>query len=216
MVQTNVSKIDASLALSIANWLRKHGKVVHPPLSSASKRQLKECFELMDADGSGAIDAEELHAAFKVSVELLGLSMTRAEVITLIEEVDKDGSGEVDYCEFLQIMTTTLSKTAEDSDGSNSGGTPKEAFIPFSLMATAYRRKRMIEGLILRDKGVQEQVARMAEELEASKSTDSSQDALVRPSSYSVGSRKILESSGIANKDEERLAGTKRSTDQTI
>ena len=30
------------------------------------KQQMKECFELMDQDGSGAIDAEELGAAFKL------------------------------------------------------------------------------------------------------------------------------------------------------
>ena len=40
-------------------------QIVHPPLSRQSRRQLKECFDLMDADGSGAIDADELHAAFQ-------------------------------------------------------------------------------------------------------------------------------------------------------
>jgi hypothetical protein len=38
--------------------------------------QLKTCFELMDADGSGAIDADELQDAF----QLLGLNFTRAEI----------------------------------------------------------------------------------------------------------------------------------------
>lgn len=41
-------------------------QVVRPKLTKGQKIQLKECFELMDADGSGAIDADELFAAFKV------------------------------------------------------------------------------------------------------------------------------------------------------
>jgi hypothetical protein len=39
---------------------------LRPKLSDEQKRQLEECYELMDADGSGAIDADELGAAFKV------------------------------------------------------------------------------------------------------------------------------------------------------
>jgi hypothetical protein len=41
-------------------------QVLRPKLSEEQKQQLKECFGLMDADGSGAIDAEELDKAFKV------------------------------------------------------------------------------------------------------------------------------------------------------
>lgn len=39
---------------------------LRPKLSDEQQKQLEECFELMDADGSGAIDADELGAAFKV------------------------------------------------------------------------------------------------------------------------------------------------------
>ena len=49
-----------------------------------------ECFDLMDADGSGAIDAGEMGAAFK----LLGFRLSRAEVEGILAEVDHDGSGE--------------------------------------------------------------------------------------------------------------------------
>lgn len=39
---------------------------LRPKPSEEQRKQLEECFELMDADGSGAIDADELGAAFKV------------------------------------------------------------------------------------------------------------------------------------------------------
>lgn len=51
-------------------------QTTRPKLSDEQKAQLKTCFELMDADGSGAIDADELMDAF----ELLGLNFTRADV----------------------------------------------------------------------------------------------------------------------------------------
>ncbi len=38
-------------------------------LSDEQKEQLKLCFELMDADGSGAIDDEEMGSAFKASAQ---------------------------------------------------------------------------------------------------------------------------------------------------
>lgn len=42
-------------------------QTLRPKLNDEQKQQLEECFELMDADGSGAIDADELGAAFKVT-----------------------------------------------------------------------------------------------------------------------------------------------------
>lgn len=47
-----------------------------PKLTDEQKAQLKVCFDLMDADGSGSIDADELSDAF----ELLGMNLSRAEI----------------------------------------------------------------------------------------------------------------------------------------
>jgi Ca2+-binding EF-hand superfamily protein len=41
-------------------------QALRPKLTEEQKEQLLECFDLMDADGSGAIDADEMGAAFKV------------------------------------------------------------------------------------------------------------------------------------------------------
>lgn len=38
-----------------------------PKLSAEQKAQMKACFRLMDADGSGSVDASELSSAFKVN-----------------------------------------------------------------------------------------------------------------------------------------------------
>ena len=65
-------------------------QTVKPKLTEEQKANLRMCFRMMDADGSGAIDAEELDAAFR----LLGLSVSRKEVEAMLAEVDRDGSGE--------------------------------------------------------------------------------------------------------------------------
>ncbi|CAK9878179.1 unnamed protein product [Sphagnum jensenii] len=97
--------------LSIAVWLRAHGKFVRPELTVKQRQELKECFELIDADGSGAIDASEMLTAFNV----LGMHAKKSEVEAMLAEVDADGSGEVEYPEFVQIMTTKLDKQNEDA-----------------------------------------------------------------------------------------------------
>lgn len=53
-----------SLKVVIYPW---YLQALRPRLNEEQKAQLEECFELMDADGSGAIDADELGAAFKVT-----------------------------------------------------------------------------------------------------------------------------------------------------
>ncbi|KAL6751056.1 hypothetical protein V8C86DRAFT_2789190 [Haematococcus lacustris] len=187
----DVASINSSLATSIALWLKKHGKAIRPKLSSEQKQQLKECFELMDQDGSGAIDADELGAAFKLlgvrcnraacclccchagmSLALTpcqqasrlpcraGIHMKKAELGELLNEVDHDGSGEVEYLEFLEIMTTTLQRLAEEREADETQG---EGQVPFALMATAYRRKRLMEGIISGDKEVMNQIAQLSE-----------------------------------------------------
>nr|PNR43295.1 hypothetical protein PHYPA_015675 [Physcomitrium patens] len=49
----NVSPPATLQKLSVASWLRAHGKFVRPELTRQQKQELKECFELIDADGSG-------------------------------------------------------------------------------------------------------------------------------------------------------------------
>ncbi|KAG2496580.1 hypothetical protein HYH03_005402 [Edaphochlamys debaryana] len=163
-LKKDLSQINADLYTAVSLWLRKHGKGIKPKLSDDQKQQLKECFELMDQDGSGAIDAEELGAAFK----LLGIRMKRSELAALLAEVDHDGSGEVEYPEFLEIMTVTLQRLSEEEDSEKNEGQ-----VPFALMATAYRRKRLMEGIINGDKEVQAQIQQISDKanLEALQAT---------------------------------------------
>ena len=75
--------------------------------------ELKEAFDLFDADGSGQIDFRELKAAFKA----LGFKVPKDELQKMFNDVDTDGSGEIEFPEFLQLMTAkTTNDTREATD----------------------------------------------------------------------------------------------------
>lgn len=69
-------------------------------------RKLKECFSSLDGDGSGSIGTEELEEPLIG----LGFADNREEVKQMIELVDQDGSGQIEFPEFLSII--------KNSDGS--------------------------------------------------------------------------------------------------
>ena len=88
--------------------------------------QLKEAFNLFDADQSGAIDYRELKAAMKA----LGIQVKKEELKKMITDVDSDGSGSIEFPEFLEMMTAKmgpsdtkeeLSKVFESFDNDKTG-----------------------------------------------------------------------------------------------
>ena len=61
---------------------------------------------MFDTDGSGNIDQKEL----KVAMRALGFEPKREEIKKMIADVDKDGSGVIDYPEFLDMMTQKMAE----------------------------------------------------------------------------------------------------------
>jgi len=78
-------------------------------LSEEQKQEIREAFDLFDADGSGTIDVKEL----KVAMRALGFEPKKEEIKKLVSEYDKDGSGTIDFNDFLTMMTTKM--TEKDS-----------------------------------------------------------------------------------------------------
>mmetsp|Transcript_95467 Transcript_95467/g.269808 ORF Transcript_95467/g.269808 Transcript_95467/m.269808 type:complete len:161 (+) Transcript_95467:61-543(+) len=75
-------------------------------LTPQQKTEIKAAFDLFDTDGSGDIDARELHVAMRT----LGFEASKDEIEKMIAEVDDDGSGEIEFEEFLTMMTTKMLK----------------------------------------------------------------------------------------------------------
>ncbi|KAL8222501.1 UNVERIFIED_CONTAM: hypothetical protein K2H54_077105 [Gekko kuhli] len=78
-------------------------------LTEEQLAEFKEAFCLFDKDGDGAITSKELGTVMRS----LGHNPTEAELQGMISEIDANGSGTVDFPEFLSLMA----KRTRDSDG---------------------------------------------------------------------------------------------------
>eukprot|EP00168_Porphyra_purpurea_P010484 TRINITY_DN25_c0_g1_i2.p2 TRINITY_DN25_c0_g1~~TRINITY_DN25_c0_g1_i2.p2 ORF type:complete len:152 (-),score=64.87 TRINITY_DN25_c0_g1_i2:53-508(-) len=73
-------------------------------LSEETIREFKEAFALFDKDGDGTITSTELGAVMRS----LGQQPTEAALKQMISEVDADGSGTIDFAEFLTLMSRKM------------------------------------------------------------------------------------------------------------
>ena len=62
---------------------------------------IREAFNLFDTDHSGSIDYRELKAAMRA----LGFEVKKEELKKMITDIDADGSGSIEFPEFLEMMT---------------------------------------------------------------------------------------------------------------
>merc|ERR1719502_131366 len=72
-----------------------------PTLAPEQIEEVREAFSLFDVDSSGAISYKELRACMKA----LQIKVDKDELKKMILEVDADQSGEIEFPEFLQMMT---------------------------------------------------------------------------------------------------------------
>ena len=73
-------------------------------LTEEQRQEIKEAFDLFDTEGSGRIDAKEL----KVAMRALGFEPKKEDVKRMIAEVDKEGSGVIEFQDFLDLMTVKM------------------------------------------------------------------------------------------------------------
>ena len=64
-------------------------------------QELREAFDLFDTDGSGMIETKELQVALRA----LGFDSKKDKVRKMIADIDLDGSGTIDFNEFVEMMT---------------------------------------------------------------------------------------------------------------
>ncbi|KAA0157502.1 hypothetical protein FNF29_00078 [Cafeteria roenbergensis] len=70
-------------------------------LTKQELQEYREIFNLVDKDGGGSISADELADL----METLGIHAKKEEVEAMIAEIDEDGSGEIDFPEFVAVMS---------------------------------------------------------------------------------------------------------------
>ena len=74
--------------------------------------EFKEAFSLFDKDGDGTITTKELGTVMRS----LGQNPTEAELADMINEVDADGNGTIDFPEFLTMMARKMKDTDSEEE----------------------------------------------------------------------------------------------------
>ena len=74
--------------------------------------EIKEAFDLFDTDHSGTIDTDEL----KQALSNLGIDAKNQTLQNMMNDIDKNQSGTIDFTEFIELMTAKFSDkdTPED------------------------------------------------------------------------------------------------------
>ncbi|KAL7737795.1 hypothetical protein ACLKA6_006183 [Drosophila palustris] len=67
-------------------------------------QEIRNAFQVFDALGTGKITSKQMGVAMRN----LGHFPTEAELYDMIDEIDLDGDGEIDFFEFLQMMLKRL------------------------------------------------------------------------------------------------------------
>lgn len=76
--------------------------MTRPGLSDKDIRDMKEAFDLFDADGNGSISVNELYSA----MESLGVE-SKGTVQQVLTRFDVNRSGDIDFEEFVDMMTAS-------------------------------------------------------------------------------------------------------------
>ena len=90
----------------VASTSQKRKVGPKPELTEEQKQEVREAFDLFDADGSGTIDVKEL----KVAMRALGFEPRKEEMKRMIADVDKEGTGKISFNDFLAVMTQKMAE----------------------------------------------------------------------------------------------------------
>ncbi|XP_057783345.1 calmodulin-like protein 11 isoform X2 [Salvia miltiorrhiza] len=89
--------------------------------------ELQEAFRLFDKDGDGCITIEELATV----IRSLDQNPSEEELHDMINEVDIDGNGTIEFAEFLNLMANKMKETDAEEE-------LKEAFKVFDKDQNGY------------------------------------------------------------------------------
>merc|ERR1712072_18026 len=74
--------------------------------------QFREAFELFDTDNSGTIDAMELSFCMRA----LGFNPTPDEIKDMLDKIDQDDNGTVEYQEFVDLLSGAMDRKDPDEE----------------------------------------------------------------------------------------------------
>ncbi|EFC43922.1 predicted protein [Naegleria gruberi] len=88
----------------IAPTSKAESTVLGHQVSDEDVRRYREIFQLVDRDGGGSIEQEELGTLMRT----LGLKPSEEEIQEMMKEADADNSGAIDFEEFVAVMSRSV------------------------------------------------------------------------------------------------------------
>ncbi|KAL6001136.1 Calmodulin [Asimina triloba] len=92
--------------------VREESERMAEQLTEEQISEFKEAFSLFDKDGDGCITTKELGTVMRS----LGQNPTEAELRDMINEVDADQNGTIDFPEFLNLMARKMKDTDSEEE----------------------------------------------------------------------------------------------------
>ena len=101
--------------VAVLGYLSRAAVIIKHMADQLTEEQIaefKEAFSLFDKDGDGTITTKELGTVMRS----LGQNPTEAELQDMINEVDVDGNGTIDFPEFLSLMARKMKDTDTEEE----------------------------------------------------------------------------------------------------
>ena len=127
-----------------------HGKHQHIGFDDEERCKLEKYFSSLDERKKGSIGTSELEEPLIA----LGLADNRQKVEEMVSHADQDGSGNIEFEEFLTILKGTGGNAtmARFFKSLIEGSLIKDANnLPFKLVVSTYRRKMIMNALMSKD-----------------------------------------------------------------
>merc|ERR1712168_1402869 len=102
---------------------------------------LKVCFDLFDTKKQDYLSADDLGEIMRA----MGFRPTEGELVDLVNEIDEDGSGQIEFAEFCQLCATFL---VEDPDIETMKKELKDAFRIYDKEGQGFITTQTLRGLI--------------------------------------------------------------------
>ncbi|CAG9324728.1 unnamed protein product [Blepharisma stoltei] len=144
----------------VRNWLRTHGKRKYIGFDDDDRCKLRRYFSTLDENKHGCIGYKELEDPLIA----LGIAETRQQVEEMVKSVDFDGSGSIEFEEFLTILRGSKGNAAIANffKGLIEGTLIKDAkTLPLKLVVSAYRRKMLMDALMAKETNKKEKGERV-------------------------------------------------------
>ncbi|XP_078313154.1 calmodulin-like [Crassostrea virginica] len=136
-----VEEIISSAECTAGGQIYYDGKAIPSIASELSQEQIMEfrvAFSLFDKDNDGSINTKELGTVMRA----LGQNPSITELRAMVDEVDLDGNGVIDFEEFLEMIVKEMKKTDTEEE-------LREAFRIFDRSGNGYiNAKELKHGMV--------------------------------------------------------------------